>query len=59
MLLLLLLLQEEFYSTSYLVAAYLKGIEFKKKVYLFGGKGIADELDNVGIPHIGLGVSKQ
>ena len=49
--------QEEIYTTSFLTGAYLKSIGFKKKVYLYGTKGIADELANFGIDSIGLGVS--
>lgn len=47
--------QEEIFTTSYLTASYLHGIGFQKKVYLYGTQGIAKELDNFGIEHIGLG----
>ena len=57
--LILSLFQEEIYTTSFLSAAYLKSIGFSKKVYLYGTKGIADELENFGIDYIGLGVSNQ
>jgi len=46
---------EEIYTTSFLSAAYLKSIGFSKKVYLYGTKGIADELESHGIDYIGLG----
>jgi phosphoglycolate phosphatase len=48
---------EEIYTPSFLVTSYLKGINFddKKKVYLFGSSGIANELSDAGIKFIGLG----
>ena len=51
--------QEEIFTPSFLVASYLKGINFNKKVYLYGFKGIAQELTDAGIDFIGLGVSIQ
>lgn len=42
-------------STSYAAAKYLEKRKFTKKVYLIGSSGIAQELDNVGIKHTGLG----
>lgn len=51
-----ILFQEEILSTAFLVAHYLKGIGFTKKVYLIGSNGIGDELKAVGIRHIGIGV---
>ncbi|KPJ07195.1 Phosphoglycolate phosphatase [Papilio machaon] len=47
--------ENEILSTSYLVAHYLKSIGFKKKVYLIGSNGIGDELNAVGIKHVGVG----
>lgn len=42
-------------STAFLVAQYLKGLNFQKKVYIVGSTGIARELDNVGIKHTEVG----
>ena len=53
---------EEIYSSSYAAAAYLQSIQFGqtaspetagKKVYIVGEVGIQEELDLVGIPHLG------
>lgn len=46
---------EEIYSSSYAAAAYLESIGFPKdkKVYVVGEVGIQQELDKVGIHHIG------
>ena len=44
---------EEIYSSSYAAAAYLKSIDFKKKVYVVGEVGIEEELDLAGIAHSG------
>ena len=46
---------EEFFTTSFLVASYLKSLGFSKKVYLYGSGGIGRELDEHNIQHIGLG----
>lgn len=46
---------ESIISTSYAAAKYLEQRKFNKKVYLVGSNGIGQELDNVGIKHIGLG----
>ena len=44
-------------GTSYLAANYLKDIGFKGKVYVVGSTGVSKELDEAGIPHVGVGVS--
>lgn len=47
---------EEIFSSSFAAAAYLEQKDFKasgKKVYIIGEKGIAEELDLIGVPHIG------
>ncbi len=47
---------EEIFSSSFAAAAYLEQKNFKatgKKVYIIGEVGIADELDLIGVPHIG------
>merc|ERR1712141_881568 len=46
---------EEIFTPSFLVASYLRSINFNKKVYLYGFKGIAQELTDAGIDFIGLG----
>jgi phosphoglycolate phosphatase len=45
------------FNPSYLAALYLQTHKFDKKVYVFGSKGITQELDEVGIKHFGVGVS--
>lgn len=48
---------EEIFSSSFAAAAYLEQSKFptdgSKKVYIIGEVGICEELDLVGIPHIG------
>eukprot|EP00181_Compsopogon_caeruleus_P002514 CAMPEP_0184686996 /NCGR_PEP_ID=MMETSP0312-20130426/24793_1 /TAXON_ID=31354 /ORGANISM="Compsopogon coeruleus, Strain SAG 36.94" /LENGTH=298 /DNA_ID=CAMNT_0027142657 /DNA_START=173 /DNA_END=1069 /DNA_ORIENTATION=- len=47
---------KEILSSSFAAAGYLEQIKFKqtgKKVYIIGEAGIEDELDLIGIPHIG------
>ncbi|MEW5304299.1 MAG: hypothetical protein WDW38_011064 [Sanguina aurantia] len=44
---------EEVYSSSYAAAAYLEGINFKKKVYVVGEEGIVEELELHGIKALG------
>lgn len=47
---------EEVFSSSFAAAAYLEQTKFKesgKKVYVVGEVGIQEELDLIGVPHIG------
>ena len=44
---------EEIFSSSYAAAAYLSSIHFKKKAYVVGEVGILEELDLVGVSHLG------
>lgn len=48
--------QEEVLTTSYLAAIYLKEQNFNKKVYVVGSTGITQELDNVDIKYLPIGV---
>ncbi|KAJ8675577.1 hypothetical protein QAD02_011363 [Eretmocerus hayati] len=47
--------EEEILCSSYLAATYLKQLNFKKKVYIVGSEGIAQELEAQGIRHTGVG----
>jgi 4-nitrophenyl phosphatase len=52
--------KSEVYTSAFATAYYLKHIvKFNKKVYMIGGKGLSEELNEVGIPNIGLGVCVQ
>ena len=51
-------LQEEVVGTSYLAAMYLKNMNFKGKVYVIGTNALCQELEEVGIQHTGVGVSR-
>lgn len=47
---------EEIFSSSFAAAAYFENTNFKetgKKVYVIGEVGITEELDLIGVPHIG------
>lgn len=47
---------EEIFSSSFAAAAYLEQTKFKetgKKIYVIGEVGICEELDLIGVPHIG------
>lgn len=47
---------EEIFSSSFAAAAYLEQTKFKesgKKVYVVGEVGIQEELDLIGVPHLG------
>lgn len=46
---------DDIFPTSYCVAIYLKYLNFKKKVYVFGSTGITSELDKVGIEYLPIG----
>lgn len=47
--------EDEIISTAHSAAAYLKHINFNKKVYVIGSEGITKELDSVGIEHNQVG----
>lgn len=44
-------------TSSYLAAQYLKKANFTEKVFVIGTIGISQELDKVGIRHIGISLS--
>lgn len=49
--------KSEVYTSAFAVAYYLKHIiKFDKKIYMLGGRGLSEELDEIGIPNIGFGV---
>ena len=45
---------DEMITSSYLCALYLSEKNFTKTVYVFGGEGLVNEFDRVGIKHIGV-----
>ncbi|XP_032234319.2 glycerol-3-phosphate phosphatase-like [Nematostella vectensis] len=46
----------EIYTSAYSTAYYIKNImKCNKKVYMIGGKGLSEELTQLGIPNIGYG----
>lgn len=49
--------KNEMFSPSVCAASYLVERNFKETAYVIGCKGIADELNNVGIKNFGVGVS--
>ena len=51
-------LQEDIVGTAYLAAAYLEetGFDKSKLVYVVGSSGITQELDDVGIKYLPIGV---
>ena len=57
--LILLIFQEDIVGTAYLAATYLDQIGFDKTklVYVVGSLGIAQELDDVGIKYLPIGVN--
>lgn len=51
-------LQDEIVCAPYVLAQYLKEMNFRKKVYVVGAAAIAQELQKAGIRCIGVGVSE-
>ncbi|XP_042220543.1 glycerol-3-phosphate phosphatase-like [Homarus americanus] len=50
--------QDHILSAPYILAQYLKEIDFRKKVYVVGAPGLAQEIQKVGIQCIGVGPEK-
>lgn len=52
--------QDEIVGTAYLAATYLEQINFDKTklVYVVGSSGITQELDDVGIKYLPIGVNR-
>ncbi len=53
------LFQDNIVGSSYVAASYLKDIGFSGKVYVIGSTGVTEELDALGIEHIGMEVRRQ
>lgn len=51
-------LQDSIICATYVLAQYLKEINFRKKVYVVGAAAIAQEMQKAGIRCIGVGVSE-
>ena len=50
--------QNEIFGTARVAAVYLKHVlKLEKKVFIVGGEGIAEEIRNVGLEHLPIGVS--
>ncbi|KAJ8299299.1 hypothetical protein KUTeg_023359 [Tegillarca granosa] len=52
---LIYILQDDVVCTAHTAALYLKNIDFKGKIYLVGNSNMAQELDEFGFNHTGLG----
>jgi phosphoglycolate/pyridoxal phosphate phosphatase family enzyme len=50
--------EDECVNTSWLLAQYLKGLNYEGKVFLVGNEAMANELDLVSIKHSGLGCNR-
>jgi len=49
---------DDMITSSYLCANYLKQLDFSKTAYIFGGRGLKEELDRSGIKNIGEGLDQ-
>jgi HAD superfamily hydrolase (TIGR01450 family) len=49
--------ENDIVCTAWVLAKYLKSIEFKDKCYVIGNPSMAKELDDAGIDHTGIGPS--
>lgn len=50
--------EEHIFGSAFAAAAFLRSQGFQKKVFIVGQKGIAEELDRVGIRHVGYSETK-
>lgn len=51
--------EDEIVGTAWILASYLKSINFKDKVYVIGSPAIGHELDQQNIKHIGIGPNSE
>lgn len=50
--------EDDIVCTAWVLAGYLKSIDFKHKVYAIASQAVATELENLQIRHIGIGCNR-